>query len=181
MHALIDIEVTPAAGVPYTIAESAAELSRQNRRAKRNSYEKRDEIWAAFDRDAHPRYEEAIALCHAHGVNVARSNPCFEVWLILHEQDYDKPDGRHSVQAHLQSLRPEYDPNRGKTPNCVDLITRIKEAERRAAVLCSRRENEGAPFGAASTTVHLLTQRIRTAAEESSPKSINGLVNGQTA
>lgn len=112
-HALIDICVNPAAGVPYTIAEEAAKLLRGNRRSKRNSYETRDEVWAVFDRDKHPRYEEAVEHCRAHGVKVARSNPCFEVWLILHEQDYNKPDGHKSVQAYLQSLRPEYRSRQG--------------------------------------------------------------------
>ena len=36
--------------------------------------------------------------CEEQNVGVARSNPCFELWLILHQQDYDKPEDRHAMQ-----------------------------------------------------------------------------------
>ena len=40
-------------------------------------------------------------------------NPCFELWLILHERDYDRPDHRDAVQRELKKLLPEYDNRRG--------------------------------------------------------------------
>jgi hypothetical protein len=162
--------VNREAGVPYTLAAQAVEQAKAARRAnrgqQRNSYEERDQIWAIFDRDEHPRYEDAIALCTAHDVHVARSNPCFEIWLILHEQDYDKPDGRRAAQTFLRSIRPEYDPNKGKTPNCSDLITRVEAAERRAEAQLARRDSERSPYGPPSTTVFHLTRAIRAAANE---------------
>jgi hypothetical protein len=117
-----------------------------------------------FDRDEHPRYEDAVRLCSAAGVGVARSNPCFEVWLILHETNYDKPSGRHDVQAHLAVLRPEYDPSGRKLPACGNLIKRVEEAEQRAELQLQRRDKEGMPFGPPSTTVFRLTREIRKAA-----------------
>ena len=116
-----------------------------------------------FDRDDHPRYDETIGLCENKGIYVARSNPCFELWLILHEADYDKPDGRGGLQAHLKSLRPEYDPSGRKLVDCCDLISRVDVAERRAETLLTRRISEGAPFGPPSTTVFELTRSIRAA------------------
>jgi hypothetical protein len=174
-HALIEIRINKAAGVPYTIAEQAVQLAKEtrcaNRRRKRDSYEERDQIWAIFDRDEHPRYEEAVALCVASGVHIARSNPCFEIWLILHEQDYDKPDGRQAIQDYLRALRPEYDPNKGKAPNCSELLSRVAEAERRAETQLMRRESEGSPFGSPSTTVFRLTRNIRSAAIKATPRT----------
>ena len=52
---------------------------RGSRRSK-DSFEENDQVWAVFDRDEHPRFDEAIALCDGHGVLVGRSNPCFELW-----------------------------------------------------------------------------------------------------
>ena len=127
--ALIEVETVPAAGVPYTLASAAVERAQSlglNPQAS-NSFEEGDEVWAVFDRDEHPRIKEAIDICHRAGVGIGRSNPCFEVWLILHEADYDKPDGRHAAQAHLKKLRPEYNKEGAKTPDCADLVKRVGE------------------------------------------------------
>ena len=155
-------------GVPHTIAEKAVERARTlglgpRVRRKKDSFEDGDEVWAVFDRDEHPRFGEAVELCKKHGVRVGRSDPCFELWLILHEQDYDKPDDRYKVQALLRRLRPEYDPDGAKTPDCDDLVKRVEVAERRGDVLLKRREAEHNPFGNPSTTVGELTATIRRA------------------
>jgi RloB-like protein len=169
--ALIEIETVPNAGVPYTLARSAADrarelgLSHRSRKAL-NSFEEGDEVWAVFDRDEHPRYREAVGLCVDVGVKVGRSDPCFELWLILHEGDFDRPADRHAVQARLRELRPEYDPSRGKTPHCLDLIAQVEEAERRGEAQLQRRANEGNAYGNPSTTVCRLTIAIREAAKQ---------------
>ena len=166
---LIDIEPHPGVGVPYTIAEKAVErarelgLTRRSRR-RRDSFEVHDEVWAVFDRDEHPRFNEAVELCRKHGIGIGRSDPCFELWLILHEQDYDRPDGRHAVQAELKRLRPEYEIEGAKTPDCEDLIWRVEDAERRSYEQLRRREEEDNAFGNPSTTVGRLTTAIRQAA-----------------
>lgn len=169
-RSLIQIETVSAAGVPYTLASSAVSqakslgLTRRNRRAL-NSFEENDEVWAVFDRDEHPRYDEAVIMCESAGVGVARSNPCFEVWLILHEEDFDRPDDRCGVQAHLQKIRPEYKRTAGKLPDCADLATRSDVAEHRAESQLNRREHEGSPYGRPSTTVWRLVRALRQAAQ----------------
>ncbi len=169
-NTLVDLVIESAAGVPMTIARRSVDLTRQSGAARRqrgrvDSYEEKDEIWAVFDRDQHPNFDEAVGLCEAKGVGVARSNPCFEVWLILHQTDFDRPDGRHAVQAHFESLCPEYDVAKGKRPDCARLIGQIEDAERRAERQLAAREAEGRPFGPPSTTVFKLTQAIRHAAD----------------
>ena len=167
---LIDVESKPASGVPMTIAKKAVKfaktegLTRTSRR-KKSSFERKDEVWAVFDRDDHPNFDEAVRVCENYGVGVARSNPCFELWLVLHEKDHDKPDNRHDVQRTLKELRPEYDNRRGKIPNCDELVTRVESAEAHGTVLIERREKEGNPYGNPSTTVGVLTRAIRLASE----------------
>lgn len=168
-------------GVPQTIASAAVSAARRasKRRGRpRNSYEERDQVWAVFDKDEHPGFEDAVASCEANGVAVARSNPCFEVWLVLHERDYDKPDGRHAVQTLLRTIRPEYDPNGAKTPDCADLVTRIDAAEKRAVIQLARREAEGAPYGSPSTTVFRLTQALRAPATNVAPSRAAAALRG---
>ena len=165
---LIEIETRAGVGVPITIAERAIEFAEQDRSRRlrqENSFEEDDRVWAVFDRDEHERYEEAVNLCEQKGIGVARSNPCFEVWLILHETDYDRPDGRHAVQRTLARLRPEYDRQGRKMPDCEEMVARLPEAEARGRVQLRRRVEEDAPFGAPSTTVGELTREIREADE----------------
>jgi hypothetical protein len=51
-----------------------------------------DEVWCVVDVD-HFDLAPAIRAAHRHGVELAVSNPCFELWLLLHH-------GAHS--AHLE-------------------------------------------------------------------------------
>ena len=165
---LVSIESRRGVGVPITIAQQAVEFAKATglaptSRRRKNLFEERDQVWAVFDRDEHERYEEAVLLCKANGIGVARSNPCFEVWLILHEQDYDRPDDRHQVQSALQRLRPEYEQGGAKVPNCEDLVDRVVDAEERGETLRRRREDERDAHGRPSTTVGKLTKAIREA------------------
>ena len=165
---LIAVETHGGVGVPYTIAEKAIEKAKSlgltpKSRRKKDSYEERDEVWAIFDRDEHPRFKEAVMKCEEQNVGVGRSNPCFELWLILHVQDYDKPNDRHAMQKLLAQLRPEYDPKGAKKPNCADLVKRVEEAEQRGERGLQNRESGGAPYDNPSTTVGRLTRAIREA------------------
>ena len=162
--AMIALEIVPGAGVPMTVAREAAEEAKSfKRRGRRNSFEKDDRVWAVFDRDDHPRFAEAVALCEGNGVGVARSDPCFELWLILHERDYDRPCKSCDVQKELGSLRPDYDEDGAKTPDCADVVGRVEHAEARAEAQLQRREEERRPGGNPSTTVFRLTREIRAA------------------
>ena len=166
--ALVSIDSRRGVGVPITIAQEALKFARseglaRRSRKRRNLFEEGDEVWAVFDRDEHDRYEEAVNLCEVNGIGVARSNPCFEVWLILHEQDYDRPDDRHQAQRELERLRPEYDGEGAKVPNCEEMVARVLQAEERGQALIRRREDEMEPHGRPSTTVGDLTKAIREA------------------
>ena len=106
---LIVVETRPGVGVPYTIAKEAVEFAKSqgfawySRRTK-ESFEKHDQVRAVFDRDNHPRFGEAVELCRKHGVHVGCSNPCFELWLILHERDCNKPNSSRKMQAELNAV-----------------------------------------------------------------------------
>ena len=172
------IEVRGGVGVPMTVAQQAEAYSRENglapgsRRRKRpkESFEENDQVWAVFDRDDHPRFKEAVELCVRNAVGIAWSNPCFELWLILHECDYGQPSTRQNVQKELEALRPEYARRGAKIPDCDDMVERVEGAERRGTMLLREREKDGcAPFGNPSTTVGELTRAIREADKRARP------------
>lgn len=161
-NTLMDIDIIPGAGVPQTIATKSIELALQREHQAKNgdSFEERDQIWAVFDRDAHPNFDDAVNRCENKGVRVARSNPCFEVWLILHYEDYNRPDNRHQAQKHFSTLCLGYDRRGAKTLNFSDLIKSAGAACSRAATQLLNREQEGNSFGPPSTTVHELISEL---------------------
>ena len=166
--ALIEINTENAVGVPETIVRKAQDFL-HSLRGQTDLFELGDEVWVAFDRDDHQKFQELVNVCEQKGIGVARSNPCFELWLILHIQDFDKPDDRKKLMAFLRTLRPEYDPRGSKKLDFDALLAFLTEAERRAEAQLTRREDEGMPFGRPSTTVGRLTRAIREAAARASP------------
>lgn len=167
-NALISIEYDAPAGVPITIKDKVkARMSELVKERKHNPSARNDTVWAVFDRDEHLKVAEAIAGCEGAGAQVAYSNPCFEVWLILHHEDYHASDDHHQVQKRYEALDSSYDPTGSKVPNCGVLMDRVEIAEQRAENQCKCRDDEGARLGRPSTTVYKLTQAIREAAKNS--------------
>ena len=157
--AQVEIILFQAAGAPQTILAKAEEIKK--RKGKKHEFESGDEVWAVFDRDCHEMYAKARLECKQKGINVAYSDPCFELWLILHFQPHHAPDDRKKIQKTYESLDPSYKSSGGKRCNFNLLADKVKEAEENARRLMSARMQEGAPDGCPSTSVHLLTVKLR--------------------
>ena len=87
-----------------------------NKAVRQLAYDKRrkdgrtfDEIWCVFDYDAH--FEQPcnllMLLNHASSrdINVAVSNPSFELWLVLHCQAVTGTVHRHAIQGIADKLK----------------------------------------------------------------------------
>ena len=165
------INVTGVGGVPRTVVGQAIEHAKELRskrglgRSNASSYEKEDQVWVVLDRDNHPEFNNAVDMCRPHHVQVARSNPCFELWLVLHLEDFDKPTNSSDIQARLHQLFPDYHHQQSPSPNFEPLLATVLEAERRATMQLRARETEQQRFGNPSTTVGCLTRTIRDAHE----------------
>ena len=105
--------------------------------------------------------ETATAICIENGIGVGKSDPCFELWLILHYEEFDKSVDRHSVQKHLESLCQSYSRSQGKLLDCKALMADLPNAVARAAKQLKRRAIEGAKDGCPSTTVGHLVEAIQ--------------------
>lgn len=163
--ALVDLEIVEAAGSPMTIAERACNRATALKQSARrgSSFEAEDQVWAVFDRDTHPKVKEAFDRCEASRVEVALSDPCFELWLILHFEDFDRPDDHHKVQAALAKKCIGYDPGKAKRINFAELMPIVGEAEKRAERQFAQRQKEGDPPRRPYTLVFRLTKEIRRA------------------
>lgn len=174
--AILDLKIVKASGVPQTIAKLAVEEASTIKKPKTgkgrgSSFEEGDQVWAVFDRDEHPNVPDALQKCDGGNVGTAFSNPCFELWLILHIQEFDKPDDRHQVQKALTKICESYDHNNRKTADCDKLVSVVEVAESRAEKQLSRRNEEGEPISPPFTTVFKLTRAMRAASAAHEKKS----------
>ncbi|MFE7634646.1 RloB family protein [Kitasatospora sp. NPDC057518] len=62
-----------------------------------------DEVWCVLDVDDFQDLGQAVAEARRKNIEVAFSNPCFELWLLLHFRDY-----RRQVQS-FRELVPDLD------------------------------------------------------------------------
>ena len=72
-----------------------------NEAIKKRSLKAYSEVWVVFDKDDNQDFDQAIALAKKEGLNVAWSNECFELWLLLHFQDLKSAIGRDDYYSKL--------------------------------------------------------------------------------
>ncbi len=130
--ASVDIYIESDTGglVPKTLVSKAIEAK------ARNSGEgsEIDEIWCVFDVEwptNHPDLNHSVERARQSGIRVAISNPCFELWLILHFQDHYG----FLSSADAISLRHHLDGSTGKGLEPSMYMASISKAVNRASEL----------------------------------------------
>lgn len=95
-NARVHLNIDDTGMTPDALVRRAKEhvQSQPRRRADRDF----DEIWCVFDTDAHENLPHAIEDARQSGIAVAVSNPCFELWLVLHVREQTAYIDRHDVQ-----------------------------------------------------------------------------------
>ncbi|WP_327656273.1 RloB family protein [Streptomyces sp. NBC_00483] len=78
---------------PLPLVEEAVGKWQEVQRAAKKASIKPDDwnwpqVWCLFDRDEHKDIPTAFARAKHEGVHVAYSHPCFELWRLLHYQNY---------------------------------------------------------------------------------------------
>lgn len=157
----VEIDFDGPAGVPLTLVGRAKQRKDEaNREASRagDDFLRYDEVWCAFDVDEHPHVASARASAVAAGLRLAMSNPCFELWLLLHFADSPGMQHRHEMQRRLSALTPGV-PN--KHVDFEGLAAGYDDAYRRAERLARDAHDRGDDvIGNPSTEVYLLTGSI---------------------
>lgn len=93
-----------------------------NEAIKKRSLKAYSDVWVVFDKDDNPDFDEAIALAEKKGLNVAWSNECFELWLLLHFQDLKSGIGRNDYYSRLNTYFKNKNINGGKYDKNIDDI-----------------------------------------------------------
>jgi hypothetical protein len=104
-----------------------------------------DEFWCVFDVEwprNHPGLTDAVEQASANNINLGVSNPCFELWLMLHFQDQatwiDNKEARR--------LRRQLDGSSDKGVDGAKYMPLTAAAVRRAAALATRHRDNGTVF-----------------------------------
>lgn len=126
-----------------TLVQRAREYKRDNRKNNPDF----DEIWIIFDVDANPdsTINQVIQEARDSNINIVISNPCFELWLVLHCQDQTGYIERDNVQRMARELgiidedrRKHIDPHAHQT-----LLNEYDKARTRAKRLEAMHEGNG--------------------------------------
>lgn len=148
---------------PKSLVEQACQDEDERRRRRRPAppYDY-DEIWCMFDVDEHPEIKQSVNRARQKkGVEVAVSNPCFELWLVLHQKDQTA----HIERKDVQQLAQELGLIKGKRIDDSSfnlLLEKYEDARRRAKELDRWHEENGSPTRSnPSTGVWRLVDSIR--------------------
>jgi hypothetical protein len=159
----VRVEVVGGAGVPRTIVESARELKKDaedRARAERDDNLRYEEVWCVFDIDQHLNVPNAKEMARDNDIHLAVSNPCFELWLLLHFAD--QPGIRHRWE--LCKMMERHIPNYDKHVDYHYYSNGYDSAARRARRLDDDAEADGDAGRNPTTGMWRLTESIRASA-----------------
>jgi len=134
----VEVSIEEAGATPMRLVESACA---DKRRADLDV----DFYWCVFDVEfpqRHPHLDRARQMAKDNGVHLAISNPCFEIWLILHHRRYA---GHLSTDEAIQ-LRRELDGSDGKHLDGSLYMKLADDAVRYARVLRKKHHQDGTDF-----------------------------------
>lgn len=151
----VRIEIADVQGVPLTLVRAAKKLKDGNPAF--------DSVWCVSDVDEHP-FPEAIQMARDNGLRVALSNPCFELWLLLHFRE--SPGMKHREK--VASMLAEYMPGYEKAINFAKskLADGYDAAVQRAKRISASMELAGDEMRNPSTGVYRLTELMHARSED---------------
>ena len=158
-NGLLHVEVQPVGMTPKPLVDYAVDLKEEaetKARREKDDNLKYDEVWCVFDVDAHERLPDAKQKANANQIRLAISNPCFELWLLLHFQHQRAHIERDRAQSACRDRMPGYD----KEVPFDRVFPHYQSAVQRAVELDHWQETRGCAGENPSTGVHRLTERI---------------------
>ena len=138
--ASVDIRIVNVGDTaPLTLVNAAAEArARQDR-------DDVDEVWCLFDVEwpqNHPNLKQAVNRAQHAGVRLAISNPCFELWLVLHF----KRQSAWLTTDQSRDLRGALDGSSDKGLDGASYMSRRADARQRARALTAMHDGNETPF-----------------------------------
>ena len=154
------VEISKLRGAPVSLVENAvAAKTAEEKEDRRGRGRMRDEYWCVFDVDTHPRLDQAIELARTHGIKLAISNPCIELWFLLH---FAEQTAYIESRQAARSVREHIGGEKGMTPSVLESLgERFDIARARAVRLDEKHRGDGTPApGNPSSGVWRLVESI---------------------
>lgn len=157
----VNVAIDDSHGVPRTLIDSAVDAKlKSEREEKRGRGRAYDEVWLVHDVDQHPALDEVRQKAHANAIGLAISNPCIELWFILHFEQQTAYIGKKAAQDRSGDLI-----RCGKALS-KEALARLEEnyedARDRALRLDVKHEGDGNPEGSnPSSSLWRLIDSIR--------------------
>ncbi|MET4145482.1 RloB family protein [Arthrobacter sp. UYCo732] len=161
----VNVKCVPGKVDPLRLVNKAIEM-RDKERAAYGSAGEFDETWVAVDVDRHAKLPAAVELALNEGVSLAISNPCFELWLLLHLEAY-------SSFVETKDVTVRWREKSGATDKSLDpkkIAGKFDDAERRASEnrKMHARDGKAHPMDNPSTSIDELVRRLLDGARASS-------------
>ena len=130
-----------------------------------------DHLWCVFDDDRDKLALQALDKARQGGVNVAFSNPCIEIWLVLHGKDQRGAIGGPAAQSEAHRLK--FIDDKHIRPEFFEQMQDNYELARdRAQKLDGKHAlDDSPPHSNPSTNIWRLIDLIRTGSPSPSPAS----------
>lgn len=158
----VDIVIEESGATPYTLVQRA----RDN---KKRGIGDVDHFWCVFDVESPPEKRDkhlsaAIDMARANEIGLAVSNPCFELWLILHFER----SAAHLTTNEAIRRRRELDASTGKELDGDRYMDRLAQAMRHAEKLDSKHEDDDTRFpeNNPSSTMYKLVRQLKKEASD---------------
>ena len=151
---LIEVVIEAYGDPPHTLVEKAIELNKQAEKKSRqykDINEAYDQVWCVYDVDIHPRLDYALEMAEKAGILLAVSNPCLELWALVHFEDQTAHLERGNAQDNLRKYIPGY----SKRLPFYTLLPYYKDAVLRAIELFEKNSYDNP-----STSVYKLTETL---------------------
>jgi hypothetical protein len=156
---LLEIDIVHSDSDPLSVVNFALQRKTEaDERAVRmhDDNERIDEIWCVVDVDDHAGLDRAIQAASNDGIKLAISNPCFELWVLLHFREQNALLRAKAAKSACRKDIPGYD---GQVP-FERLWEKYQLAVHRATNLDKKHQGKPKP-GNPCTRVYLLTERLR--------------------
>lgn len=155
----VNVEIAGTTGVPSSLVEAAKRFKKAAEKAAKGARDENiayDSVWCVFDIDDHPGVPEAIDKAASNGIRLAISNPCFELWLLLHLRESPGMNHRDEIRIILKKHVPDY----SKHVIFGFFADGYRQAVDRARQLDSLAAQVGEPLRNPTTGVYRLTESI---------------------
>jgi hypothetical protein len=155
---LYDIDILAPVGVPETVLNRAIE---EQSKAKKSSFPL--EIWIIFDKDdvEDATINKVFAMATARNIHIGYSNPCLEIWPLLHLKSHTAHIHRHDLQRLLNAHMPNYDHEKGAYIDFDLIAENSEDAIKRAQSLEANHLKCGSPLANPSTTMYKLVESLQ--------------------